>query len=197
MWETGRSKPDADTLIKLAQYFDCTTDYLLGLSEYRNAEHESNVADAFNDIASALEGDFMSDIASEFLSDIGGFFLTKSEKQDVRLLKNAYLEVISAAFDFLTSSILCYEQGDSQQAKTMAYAVASAFSNRFESIFGASEFEWNVRFIPSGSSITAQNGEFTITTPEKKTLKKSTEPTLYRVSNVPGLAETGDPDGEA
>ena len=40
MWETGRAKPDADTLIKLAEYFECSTDYLLGLTEYRNsAEH--------------------------------------------------------------------------------------------------------------------------------------------------------------
>ena len=38
MWETGRSKPDADTLVKLAKYFNCTTDYLLGLSEHPNEE---------------------------------------------------------------------------------------------------------------------------------------------------------------
>ena len=39
MWETGRTKPDADTLIKLASYFDCTTDYLLGLSDFKNEAH--------------------------------------------------------------------------------------------------------------------------------------------------------------
>ena len=31
MWEIARSKPDVDTLIKLSQYFECSTDYLLGL----------------------------------------------------------------------------------------------------------------------------------------------------------------------
>ena len=31
-WETGRAKPDADTLIKLSEYFQCSVDYLLGLS---------------------------------------------------------------------------------------------------------------------------------------------------------------------
>ncbi len=35
-WELGRTKPNADTLIKLAQYFNCTTDYLLGLSDIRS-----------------------------------------------------------------------------------------------------------------------------------------------------------------
>ena len=40
MWETGRSKPDADTLIKLSQYFECSTDYLLGLNDIRNNEEK-------------------------------------------------------------------------------------------------------------------------------------------------------------
>ena len=35
-WEYGRAKPEADTIIALAKYFDCTTDYLLGLSPYVN-----------------------------------------------------------------------------------------------------------------------------------------------------------------
>ena len=37
-WELGRTKPDADTLIKLSAFFNCTVDYLLGLSEYKNIE---------------------------------------------------------------------------------------------------------------------------------------------------------------
>jgi transcriptional regulator with XRE-family HTH domain len=36
MWETGRSKPDVDTLVRLAEYFECSTDYLLGLSDFKN-----------------------------------------------------------------------------------------------------------------------------------------------------------------
>lgn len=42
-WEMNRSKPDADTLIELAKYFECTTDYLLGLSNYKNEEEKENV----------------------------------------------------------------------------------------------------------------------------------------------------------
>ena len=40
-WELGRSKPDVDTLIKLAEYFNCTTDYLLGLSNFKNEEDKT------------------------------------------------------------------------------------------------------------------------------------------------------------
>lgn len=36
MWEIGRSNPDLDTLIKLAEYFECSTDFLLGQSDTKN-----------------------------------------------------------------------------------------------------------------------------------------------------------------
>lgn len=45
MWETGKSKPDADTLIKLAEYFDCATDYLLGLSDFRHLKDSEKDAE--------------------------------------------------------------------------------------------------------------------------------------------------------
>lgn len=32
-WECGRTQPDLDALVKLARYFDVTTDYLLGIEE--------------------------------------------------------------------------------------------------------------------------------------------------------------------
>ena len=35
-WEMGRTSPNSETLIKLANYFKCTTDYLLGLSSSRS-----------------------------------------------------------------------------------------------------------------------------------------------------------------
>ena len=40
MWETGKSKPDIDSLAQLASIFDCTTDYLLGLANFKNAEQQ-------------------------------------------------------------------------------------------------------------------------------------------------------------
>ena len=40
MWEIGKSKPDIDSLTQLAQIFDCTSDYLLGLSDFKNAEKQ-------------------------------------------------------------------------------------------------------------------------------------------------------------
>lgn len=35
-WENNKTEPDNDSLIKIAQYFNVSTDYLLGNSESRN-----------------------------------------------------------------------------------------------------------------------------------------------------------------
>ena len=34
LWEKGRSEPSIDESLKLAAFFDVTTDYLLGRTEY-------------------------------------------------------------------------------------------------------------------------------------------------------------------
>lgn len=36
-YENGARKPDNDTLVKISNYFDVTTDYLLGKSEHKKA----------------------------------------------------------------------------------------------------------------------------------------------------------------
>lgn len=32
-WKSGRSKPNIDTVIKIADYLDCSVDYLLGRTD--------------------------------------------------------------------------------------------------------------------------------------------------------------------
>ena len=41
-WETGKSFPDADTLVKLADHYDVSVDWLLGRSTYQNSEQVAN-----------------------------------------------------------------------------------------------------------------------------------------------------------
>ena len=38
MWESGKNRPEYEMLIKLADYFDCSTDYLLGRVDEPNIE---------------------------------------------------------------------------------------------------------------------------------------------------------------
>jgi len=77
MWETGRAKPDADTLIKLAEYFECSTDYLLGLTEYKNTaehyEHEEVVAETvgrFEKSLGKLDNHVQEELAAVFADTI-------------------------------------------------------------------------------------------------------------------------------
>jgi len=55
-WELGRSKPDADTLIKLSQYFNCSTDYLLGLKPYPSADEKKKADDELKGYSIAIDG---------------------------------------------------------------------------------------------------------------------------------------------
>ncbi len=36
-WKNGISYPNGEILIKIAKYFDCSIDYLVGLSDYKNS----------------------------------------------------------------------------------------------------------------------------------------------------------------
>lgn len=45
MWETGKSKPDIDTIINLTKYFNVSSDYLLGIANVRNPENEQVLAE--------------------------------------------------------------------------------------------------------------------------------------------------------
>lgn len=56
MWETGRSKPDADTLIKLAEFFGCTTDYLLGVSAHKSVSEGQQLEKNLKLLGDALSG---------------------------------------------------------------------------------------------------------------------------------------------
>ena len=42
-WEAGRAKPDADTLVALSKYFDCSVDYMLGLTWVQNDREKEEI----------------------------------------------------------------------------------------------------------------------------------------------------------
>ncbi len=53
-WEMGRSKPDLDTLIEVADKFNCTADYLLGLSDFKDQQAFDINNQALLNLAKAL-----------------------------------------------------------------------------------------------------------------------------------------------
>ncbi len=58
-YETGKSKPNIETLIKLAEYFNCSTDFLLErtnnpstIKDLNNADIEiNNIIDKYNSLS--------------------------------------------------------------------------------------------------------------------------------------------------
>lgn len=60
-WENSKAEPDLATVARLAEYFDCSTDYLLGKTNIRKYPHT---------IAAHHDGD---DYTEEELADIEKF----------------------------------------------------------------------------------------------------------------------------
>lgn len=55
-YETGKREPDFDLLQKLATYFNVTTDYLLGVSKYKEPVHrKAGISDSDYDNLSAYQ----------------------------------------------------------------------------------------------------------------------------------------------
>lgn len=50
MWETGGSQPDNDSLSRLASFFNCTTDYLLGRTDEPEYELRTDLPEALKKI---------------------------------------------------------------------------------------------------------------------------------------------------
>lgn len=78
-WETGRTVPGADTLNVLADYFNVTTDYLLGRPEKKDDDKVDYVAlDKVLDNARSFDGEPMDEHDREILRGIlKGYFTTK------------------------------------------------------------------------------------------------------------------------
>ncbi|MBP2643561.1 MAG: transcriptional regulator, family [Firmicutes bacterium] len=56
-WENGNSRPDIDLAAQIADYFNVTTDYLLGRSPHRKPTTSNDVHCPANDSASKLPAD--------------------------------------------------------------------------------------------------------------------------------------------
>ena len=74
MWETDKREPDNEMLVKIANYFNTTIDYLLGrtdninnnLSKHKKTEQKLNVPDELKDVMVAFHrGEFEDLIQSE------------------------------------------------------------------------------------------------------------------------------------
>lgn len=72
-YESGRRKPDQDTLVKIARYLNVSSDYLLGLS---------NVRTPIETIAAHHEGDEWTEEELEDIQNFKDFVRMKREKKE-------------------------------------------------------------------------------------------------------------------
>jgi len=85
-WEYGRAKPEADTIIALAKYFDCTTDYLLGLSPYVNETEkklESETLQRLHTVLESLSVDNRQSVLYQFSSVLANLPNDKNPNHEV------------------------------------------------------------------------------------------------------------------
>ncbi|MDM8206278.1 helix-turn-helix transcriptional regulator [Ligilactobacillus salivarius] len=78
-WETGKAEPSSSAISSLADYFNVTTDYLLGRPEKKDNDNVDYVAlDKALDNARSFDGEPMDDHDREILRGIlKGYFTTK------------------------------------------------------------------------------------------------------------------------
>ena len=78
-WETGKAEPSSSAISNLADYFNVTTDYLLGRPEKKDDDNVDYVAlDKALDNARSFDGEPMDDHDREILRGIlKGYFTTK------------------------------------------------------------------------------------------------------------------------
>ena len=67
-WESGRYEPDAESLVRIAAYFNVTTDYLLGRDDSIKKEPATNNGDGLDDEKLKLLVDLFQS-APEYLQD--------------------------------------------------------------------------------------------------------------------------------
>src|SRR5699024_6166177 len=89
-YETGYSSPDADTLNRIANYFNTSVDYLLGRTDVRNPEDKNNekeIPDNFETPEEAMK--FI--LEQNVIMGFGGFDVYKMSDEEVIEFANELL----------------------------------------------------------------------------------------------------------
>ena len=124
-WELNRSKPDADTLIILSEYFKCTTDYLLGLSDVKNQD-EKNEFDIHNNRIKNMLSQIPN--GNTLLKDLD-FFLVKAKDNDIREVVIEYFtlaRILANLHDYVYKIRKSSKKSKSIDSKYLAYFLYDA-----------------------------------------------------------------------
>ncbi len=89
-WENGLAYPDFETLKKLADFFNVSTDYLLGKTDIKNPEKESNKQEIPDDFETPEEA-MRFVLEQNVIMGFGGFDVYKMSDEEVVEFANELL----------------------------------------------------------------------------------------------------------
>ena len=138
-WEDGRSKPDVDTLIELAKIFDCTSDFLLGLSDYKNKMEENEIATSSNTLDEAIT------------KISGGSFLLKNLALFVEIVDKKEMGWIASKFlatsGFFLQSLMETAKLADEIQQTQDHDITRVIECMFNTIAAGTNAEKNMQII--------------------------------------------------
>lgn len=107
-WETGRSQPDATTIIALSNLFHVSSDYLLGISSFKDTNSEALLRSILGNAVSDLS-QYSKDKLSQFSSDILKFYNNLNEL-DIELLLPLAMDALISILHILQDLVDSYSK---------------------------------------------------------------------------------------
>lgn len=136
-YENGR-EPNYDILIKLAEYFDCTTDYLLGLSIVRNEEakkYNDETIEKINELGKIIESPVIKAFADSF--ELALAYDSMAVEANIMKEKDFAGPYISYSFIMLELHNLFIKCREYTQKISKNYTSASVIVNSFIELIGS------------------------------------------------------------
>jgi len=140
-WEIDRSKPDADTLIFLAKHFGCTSDYLLGLSDYRNTSEEEEIAASSKTLEEAIAKISGGSLLLKNLT----MFVDIADKKDMGWIVSKYL----AAAGFFLHSLVESDKLADKFRQTQSYDIVQALNCMLNMVAAGTKVEKSMKDVTS------------------------------------------------
>lgn len=133
-WETGRSQPDATTIVVLSELFHVSSDYLLGISNFQDQNSETFLNALMGEKVGELSN-WSKDKLSQFTSDLLKFCTA---------IKEIDIELLPLAIDTLISLLHTLQDLIDDYSKyKKIYAIYHASSNLVDHFSSLSDEEQN------------------------------------------------------
>lgn len=117
-YESGKREPDFATLIKLADFFQISIDYLMGRTEYKNYTERASEDEIMSRISKLLEK-IPGEKRKEFLMSVFGF-LDKQENYPYSSAARAVFDECIVVLDALTEINILYNDAHTAGLVSMA-----------------------------------------------------------------------------